>query len=234
MRALFIGSFLGLVAVPALAAAMPEPQPLAATVSAIFAAADVDHDGVVDRRELEAAIAGFREQVRPGFEHDWGVMMRVAGVDPMAPGIDFPTAARGALALYERADANHDDVVTPEEARAFLTTMSGDVREAAAEFMATADDNFDGTIDAAELSGLRTDVETYLAAEARDPDTVPEGGVVLKAATLQAFLDRADAVRDDAMARFDRIAGTGTSVKLAVLEVDVGRVAEALPPAGER
>ena len=112
--------------------------------------------------------------------------------------------------------------------------MSGDVREAAAEFMATADDNFDGTIDAAELSGLRTDVETYLAAEARDPDTVPEGGVVLKAATLQAFLDRADAVRDDAMARFDRIAGTGTSVKLAVLEVDVGRVAEALPPAGER
>ena len=99
MRALFIGSFLGLVAVPALAAAMPEPQPLAATVSAIFAAADVDHDGVVDRRELEAAIAGFREQVRPGFEHDWGVMMRVAGVDPMAPGIDFPTAARGALAL---------------------------------------------------------------------------------------------------------------------------------------
>lgn len=234
MRALSIGSFLGLVAVPALAAAMPEPQPLATTVSAIFAAADVDHDGLVDRKELEAALAGFRDQVRPGFEHDWGVMMRVAGVDPSAPGIDFPTAARGALSFYDRADANHDDVVTPEETRAFLATMSGDVREAAAEFMATADDNFDGTIDASELAGLRTDVEAYLAAEARDPDSVPEGGVVRKADTLQSFLDRADAVRDDALARFDRIAGTEKSVKLAVLEIDVGRVAEALPPTEER
>lgn len=234
MRALFIGSFLGLVAVPALAAAMPEPQPLAATVSAIFAEADADHDGLVDRKELETAIGAFRDRVRPGFEHDWGVMMRVAGVDPAASGIDFPAAARGALSLYGLADADHDDVVTPAEARAFLATMSGDEREAAAEFMTTADANGDGTVDAAEIAALRTDVETYLAAEARDPDTVPEGGVVLKAATLQAFLDRADAVRDDAMARFERIAGAETSVKLAVLEVDVGRMAEALPPADGR
>jgi Ca2+-binding EF-hand superfamily protein len=234
MRALFIGSFLGLVAVPALAAAMPEPQPLAATVSAIFAAADVDHDGVVDRKELEAAIAGFRDQVRPGFEHDWSIMLRVAGADPEADGIDFPAAARGTLALYGLADTNHDDVVTPEETRAFLATMSGDEREAAAEFMTTADADADGKVDAAELASLRTDVESYLAAQARDPDQVPEGGVVSKSATLQGFVERADAVRNDAMARFDRIAGAGTSAKLAVLEIDVGRVAEALPPAGER
>jgi hypothetical protein len=84
-----------------------------------------------------------------------------------------------------------------------------------------------------ELSALRTDVETYLAAQARDPDTVPEGGVVSKAATLQGFLDRADAVREDAMARFERIAAAGAPVKLASLQLDVGRVASALPD-GER
>jgi Ca2+-binding EF-hand superfamily protein len=233
MRALFIGSFLGLVAAPALAAAMPEPQPLASTVSAIFAMADANHDGVVDRSELETALASFKEQVRPGFEHDWSVMVRVAGADPTADAIDFPAAARGTLALYGLADTNHDDVVTADEARALLATMTGDEREAAAEFMTTADANGDGTVDASELSALRTDVETYLAAQARDPDEVPEGGVVSKAATLQGFLDRADAVREDAMARFERIAAAGAPVKLTALQLDVGRVASALPE-GER
>lgn len=234
MRALFIGSFLGLVALPALAAAMPEPQPLATTVSAIFAAADANRDGIVDRKELETALATFREQVRPGFEHDWSIMLRVAGADPKADGIDFPAAARGTLALYALADANHDDVVTPTEIATFLATLSGDEREAAAEFMTTADADLDGTVDAAELASLRADVEGYLAAQARDPDQVPEGGVVSKAATLQGFVDRADAVRDDALARFERIAGAATSVKLAVLEIDVGRVADALPPGEDR
>lgn len=234
MRAFLFGSFLGVVAMPALATAMPEPQPLSTMVSLIYEMADANHDGVVDRSELEASIASFRDQVRPGFERDWSVMIRVAGADPQAGGIDFPAAARGTLALYDRADVDHDDVVTPQEMQALLATMPEDERDAAAEFMSTTDANFDGTVDASELASLRTDVETYLAAQARDPDAVPEGGSVSKAETLQTFLDRADAVRDDAMARFDRIAGTGTSVKLAVLENDVGRVAEALPPAGER
>lgn len=229
MRALFIGSFLGLVTMPALAAAMPEPQPLASTVSQIFAAADANHDGVIDRPELESAIASFRDQVRPGFEHDWSVMIGVAGADPKAGVIDFPAAARGTLALYDRADTDHDDVVTPHEMKALLATMSGDEREAAAEFMATADANGDGTVDASELASLRTDVEAYLAAQARDPDAVPDGGVVSKAETLQGFLDRADAVREDALARFDRIASAGAPVKLSALQIDVGRVASAAP-----
>jgi hypothetical protein len=234
MRTFLVGSFLGLVAIPALAMAMPEPQPMSTMVSLIYELADANHDGVVDRSELEASLASFRDQVRPGFERDWSVMIRVAGADPKSGIIDFPAAARGTLALYDRADTDHDDVVTPQEMKALLATLPEDEREAAAEFLTTADANFDGTVDASELASLRTDVETYLAAQARDPDAVPEGGSVSKAETLKGFLDRADAIRDDATTRFDRIAGTGTSVKLAVLENDVGRVAEALPPAGER
>ncbi|MGU3661150.1 hypothetical protein [Methylobacterium fujisawaense] len=232
MRALFFGSFLGLVAMPALAAAMPEPQPMATMVSLIFEMADANHGGVVDRAELEASIASFRAQVRPGFERDWSVMIRVAGADPTSGAIDFPAAARGTLALYDRADADHDDVVTLEEMKALLATLPEDEREAAAEFLTTADANFDGTVDASELASLRTDVETYLAAQARDPDTVPEGGVVSKAETLKGFLERADAIREDAMARFDRIAAAGAPVKLSALQIDIGRVASAAPEAG--
>lgn len=178
MRAILFGSFLGLVTMPALATAMPEPQPMATMVSLIYEMADANHDGVVDRSELEASIASFQAQVRPGFERDWSVMIRVAGADATSGVIDFPAAARGTLALYDRADADHDDVVTREEMKALLATLPEDEREAAAEFMTTADANFDGTVDASELASLRTDVETYLAAQARDPDAVPEGGVV--------------------------------------------------------
>lgn len=231
MRAFLFGSFLGLVAMPALATAMPEPQPLATMVSLIYEMADANHDGVVDRSELEASIASFRAQVRPGFERDWSVMIRVAGADPKAGIIDFPAAARGTLALYDRADTDHDDVVTPQEMKALLAKLPEDEREAAAEFMTTADANFDGIVDASELASLRTDVETYLAAQARDPDAVPEGGVVSKADTLKGFLDRADAIREDATARFDRIAAAGAPVKLSALQIDIGRVASAAPEA---
>lgn len=205
---------------------------MATMVSLIYEMADANHDGVVDRSELEASIASFQAQVRPGFERDWSVMIRVAGADATSGVIDFPAAARGTLALYDRADADHDDVVTREEMKALLATLPEDEREAAAEFMTTADANFDGTVDASELASLRTDVETYLAAQARDPDAVPEGGVVSKAETLKGFLDRADAIREDATARFDRIAAAGAPVKLSTLQIDIGRVASAAPEAG--
>ncbi|MGU3560548.1 hypothetical protein [Methylobacterium radiotolerans] len=187
---------------------------------------------MIDRSELEASIASFQAQVRPGFERDWSVMIRVAGADATSGIIDFPAAARGTLALYDRADADHDDVVTPEEMKALLATLPEDEREAAAEFMTTADANFDGTVDASELASLRTDVETYLAAQARDPDAVPEGGAVSKAETLKGFLERADAIREDAMARFDRVAAAGAPVKLSALQIDIGSVASAAPEAG--
>ena len=53
-----------------------------------------------------------------------------------------------------------------------------------------------------------------------------------KADTLKGFLDRADAIREDAMARFDRIAAAGAPVKLSALQIDIGRVASAAPEAG--
>lgn len=230
MRAFALGSLACLIVLPSLAQAMPEPQPLAPLVSAIYAAADADGDGLVTRAELDGALTSFEARTKPDFERDWATMLRVAGLDGKADRIDFPAAVRGALALYVRADADGDDRITADEMRAFAATLPGDDGDAALESMATADADMDGTVDPSELASVRKDLENYLAVQAIDPDAVPEGSVVLKSETLARFVERAQAVRVDALGRFERVSANGGSAQVSLLQADANRVAEALTP----
>ena len=230
MRALALGSLACLIVLPSLAWAMPEPQPLAPQVSEIYAAADADGDGLVTRTELDGALSALEARTKPDFERDWAAMLRVAGIDGKADRIDFPAAVRGALALYAKADANGDDRVTIDEARSFVETLAEDDREAAMEAMSIADADMDGIVDPSELASVRKDLENYLAAQAVDPDAVPEGGVVLKAETLSRFVERAQAVKADALGRFERVSANGGSAQVALLQADANRVAEAVAP----
>lgn len=136
MKTLFLGSA-AVVAVFAAGVAIAQPAPVAQTqppqvaktqtradvsarIAQMFARLDTNHDGAIVKEEVEAARAQFAGAPRgpdKGKGMHGGFVGRIIDMaDTNKDGrVTLAEAQQAALQHFDRADLNHDGILTPEE-----------------------------------------------------------------------------------------------------------------------
>ncbi len=116
---------LALPLVSAAGAALADPPAVTrdaveARAAAMFAKADTDHDGVLTREEYHAALAAIAmAKGATPTPQGWAMVDAQFDAVDQAHSGRIPRAAfmAAATAHFDRADLNHDNTVTPGEAR---------------------------------------------------------------------------------------------------------------------
>ena len=205
MRAVLLHSFIAL-ALSSPAAALFEPPTFDAAAERILAAADRDGDGIVTRGELDAATRRFRSEAGGQIERDWSALLRTVGVDPAARRLDVADVGRGVIHLQEMADADGDGVAAIHEIRSFLRNLPDAEQRPAAELLASADANADGSVDDGEIAGMKAEIEEFLTTRLADEDGRESDALIERTSAVTEWLLHVQASAENARFRFEHVA----------------------------
>lgn len=205
MRAVLLHYFIAL-ALSSPAAALFEPPTFDAAAERILAAADRDGDGIVTRGELDAATRRFRSEAGGQIERDWSALLRTVGVDPAARRLDVADVGRGVIHLQEMADADGDGVAAIHEIRSFLRNLPDAEQRPAAELLASADANADGSVDDGEIAGMKAEIEEFLTTRLADEDGRESDALIERTSAVTEWLLHVQASAENARFRFEHVA----------------------------
>ena len=177
---------------------------------ALALSADANGDGLVTREEIADACAKAVAGAEAEFERDWKAKLAVYGMPPEAKTLDVERIFAATVEILEKADADGDGRVTPQELKAYVERFPAELRPDMIQAALALDPNVDLAVSRDEIEAAR---ERFAAEVTRIKRLAPHVREALlhppKAEALTTWKASTDRIADAAIDLWREVAKDG-------------------------